>query len=183
MVSTVRPLTFEEFIELPEGELGKDELLRGQAIHTTLATQDHNDTLFFKLTSLIENLKSEGGAQQTGEVHFGAGYRIELNSLLGPDVSVTNPSQACGDYYEGAPLIAIEIVSESISAANLDVKVETYLQNGGQEVWVAYRETRRVLTYFAGRDEIESGREYIRSRIFPEVKSIPLSAIWDSRAV
>jgi len=108
------------------------------------------------------------------------GYKIgrSPDSWLIPDVSVTHPGQPGDDYYEGAPLIAIEIMSESNTPGKIDRKIEKYLANGGQEVWVFYSETRRVLTHFAGRDEVEVGRAHIRSRVLPEVSGIPLAEIW-----
>jgi Uma2 family endonuclease len=108
------------------------------------------------------------------------GYKIGSNpdSWLIPDVSVAHSGQSADDYYQGAPLIAIEIISESNTAIKIDLKIEEYLANGGQEVWVAYGKTRRVLTHFAGRDEVEIGRSHIRSRALPEVSEIPLSEIW-----
>jgi Uma2 family endonuclease len=174
-------LTFEEFVALPEGEPGKDELLEGEWIHMHPPKQKHNNIatrFLFRLTSLVEFLKLGGFAQQIGNVHMETGYRFGGNSWLRPDVSITRLDQALGDYYEGAPLVAIEIISDSNSAVKVDRKIQNYLQNGAQEVWVAYPESHYVLTYFAGRDEIEIGREYVRSRVLPEVKSIPLSEIW-----
>ena len=79
---------------------------------------------------------------------------------------------------ESAPLIAIEVISDSNTAAKIDRKIEKYLTNGGQEVWVVYGETRHVLTHFAERDEVEIGRAHIRSRALAEVSGIPLSEIW-----
>jgi Uma2 family endonuclease len=174
-------LTFEQFAELPEGEPGKDELLDGEWIHMPPPVQYHNNVatkLFLGLLQLSESLKSDGPTQRLGTVHIEAGYRFGKNSWLVPDVSVAHADQALGDYYEGAPLIAIEIVSKTNSAATIDRKIEKYFQNGAEEVWVFYPETRRVLTYFAGRDEVEIGREYIRSRVLPEVMNIPLATIW-----
>ena len=108
------------------------------------------------------------------------GYKIgrKPDSWLIPDVSITQNCQPGEDYYEGAPLIAIEVISESNTAAKIDRKIEKYLANGGQEVWVVYGETRRVLTHFAARDEVEIGRVHIRSRALAEVSRIPLSEIW-----
>ena len=115
-----------------------------------------------------------------GEVHIGVGYKIgtKPDSWLIPDVSIAHRGQSGDDYYEGAPMIAIEVISESNTAAKIDRKIEKYLANGSQEVWVVYGETRRVLTHFAGRDEVEIGRVHIRSRALPEVSGIPLSEIW-----
>ena len=60
------------------------------------------------------------------------------DSWLIPDVSVTHPSQPGDDYYEGAPLLAIEVVSPCNTAEQIHGKIEIYLANGAREVWVVY---------------------------------------------
>lgn len=167
---------------MPE-EPGKTELLDGELIQMPPAKLRHNKLskqLFLRLFQLVESLRANGGSLGLCEVEFEMGYKIATkpDSWLIPDVSVTHSGQASDDYYEGAPLIAIEVISESDTAAEIDRKIEKYLTNGGQEVWVVYGETRRVLTYFAGRDVAEIGRTHIRSRALAEVSGIPLSEIW-----
>jgi Uma2 family endonuclease len=176
-------VTFEDLERLPD-EPGKTELLDGEVIQMPPAFLPHSllsEELYIRLRQLVEALRADDAARDLGKVHHGVGYKIgrKPDSWLIPDVSVTHRDQAAsGKYYEGAPLIAIEVISESNTAGKIDRKIEKYLANGGQEVWVFYRETRRVLTHFAGRDEVEIGRAHIRSRVLPEVSGIPLSEIW-----
>jgi Uma2 family endonuclease len=71
-----------------------------------------------------------------------------------PDVSVisreriraTNPDS----YFEGAPELAIEIVSPSDSAEDLDIKTKQYLQNGARQVWILYPKTQTVHIFSRG---------------------------------
>jgi len=182
MPTAVELVTFEELERLPE-EPGKTELLDGELIQMPPAKLPHNrlgKRLFLRLHQLVESMRADGAALGLGEVEIEMGYKIgrKPDSWLIPDASVTHPDQPGDDYCEGAPLIAIEVISESNTAAKIDRKIEKYLANGGQEVWVVYGETRRVLTHFAGRDEVEIGRAHIRSRALSEVSGIPLSEIW-----
>ena len=182
MPTAVELVTFEDLERLPE-EPGKTELLDGELIQMPPAKRPHNKhakRLFLRLFQLVESLRAGGAALGLGDVEIEMGYKIGMkpDSWLIPDVSVAHPDQPGDDYYEGAPLIAIEVISESNTAGKIDRKIEKYLANGSQEVWVVYGETRRVLTHFAGRDEVEIGRAHIRSRAFPEVSGIPLSEIW-----
>ena len=39
---------------------------------------------------------------------------------------------------EGAPALAIEVASESNTAAQLDLKMELYFAHGAEEVWIVY---------------------------------------------
>jgi Uma2 family endonuclease len=183
MPTAVELVTFEDLERLPE-EPGKTELLDGELIQMPPAFLPHNissEELHFRLRQLVETLRSGNTARGLGKVHHEMGYKIGKgpDSWLIPDVSITHSNQAASDkYYEGAPLIAIEIISESNTARYVDRKIKKYLAHGSQEVWVLYPKTRRVLSHFAGRDEVEIGRAHIRSRVLPEVSEIPLSEIW-----
>jgi Uma2 family endonuclease len=182
MPTAVEVVTFEDLERMPE-ESGKTELLDGELIQMPPAKLRHNifsENLFYRLRKLVEALKSGGAALGLGKVHHEMGYKIgsKPDSWLVPDVSVTHSGQAGDDHYEGSPLIAVEVISEPNTAAKIDRKIEEYLANGCQEVWVVYGETRRVLTYFAGGDVVEIGRTHIRSRVLAEVSGIPLSEIW-----
>jgi Uma2 family endonuclease len=71
----------------------------------------------------------------------------EPKSWLRPDVSLTHADQASAKYYEGAPLMVFEIVSECDTARQLESKVAVYLANGAAEVWVIYPESRHAWVY------------------------------------
>lgn len=47
-------------------------------------------------------------------------------------------------YVEGAPELAVEVVSPSDSAEDLEVRVEQYLHFGSKQVWVVYPKTKRI---------------------------------------
>src|ERR1039457_2637048 len=57
------------------------------------------------------------------------GYLVSRNPQcwLRPDLSLTRPDQPGERYYEGAPLVVFEVVSEYDTATRLDKKVADYL--------------------------------------------------------
>jgi Uma2 family endonuclease len=183
MPTAVALVTFEDLERLPDAP-GKTELLDGELTQMPPAILPHNrlaKQLFLRLYPLVESLRARGAALELGEVEFEMGYKIggKPDSWLVPDLSIAHRDQGANDkYYEGAPLIAIEIISESNTARHVDRKIKKYLANGSREVWVLYPKTRRVLTHFAGSDVVEIGRSHVRSRVLPEVSAIPLSEIW-----
>jgi Uma2 family endonuclease len=63
-----------------------------------------------------------------------------------PDVAVllNRPPRVEGRRVQGAPDLAIEVVSESDTAENLDSRVELYLSHGSRAVWVVWPRARRV---------------------------------------
>ena len=68
--------------------------------------------------------------------------------LMCPDVSVTWPEQSVvNDYLDGAPTLAVEILSPRNTAAEIDRKITLYLSEGGGEVWVV-NPKRRIMTVY-----------------------------------
>lgn len=47
----------------------------------------------------------------------------------------------------GVPDLAVEVVSESETAVDLDRKVQQYLKAGTAAVWAVYTETRHIMGY------------------------------------
>ena len=69
----------------------------------------------------------------------------------------------------GAPVLAIEVVSTSNTAEELDRKVKAYLANGAVEAWVVYPKTRSVWVFRAGRAE-----QFIRSLRSPLIPDLEI---------
>ena len=141
-------MTFAEFERLPD-IAGTRELLRGEVIDLPPAKKKHNEIserFYAALLRAADRLHRERPGIPLGKVHIGMGYRMGSDpaSWLIPDVSVTHPGQAGDDYYEGAPVLAIGVVSESNTAEHMDTKVKEYLAHGGVEVWIAYPKTESV---------------------------------------
>lgn len=167
-------LTFEEFEHLPD-EPGKLELLEGELIRMPPAKRKHMDTahrLFRLLDGLVEALRHRRPELGLGAIYIEMGYRMgsDPGSWLQPDVSITHAGQTGDDYYGGAPLVAIEVASESQSAAHLEAKAEMYLSHGAREVWLVFPKTRKVWTCRAGASTIEVLASAIRSDVLPGVE-------------
>jgi len=96
-----------------------------------------------------------------GKVRMEKGYVLGPQHWLQPGVSITHPNQRAGEYLEGAPLLAIEIVSEYNTPKRIAIKVEDYLANGGEEVWVVYQEHRNMWIHR------KDGTRELRSGCFP----------------
>jgi Uma2 family endonuclease len=104
------------------------------------------------------------------------GYRLSGGppSWLRPDVSISHPDQVADDYYEGAPFMAFEVVSESDTAVHLERKVAEYLTHNAQEVWVIYPDERHAWVYRSATARLE--KQAIRSDLLPGIE-IPLADI------
>src|SRR5258707_15718654 len=108
MGTTTSMLTFEEFERLPD-EPGKLELLDGELFHEPPAKLKH-----MQIAELLFQILKQ--TTLAADVHIEMGYKIGRNAWLQPDVSIAHPNQASGEYLEGAPLFAIEVISDSNSA-------------------------------------------------------------------
>ncbi len=69
----------------------------------------------------------------------------------------------------GAPDLAVEIVSPSDSAGELEMKVSDYLRNGSSSVWVVYPDSKRVQVFRPD----GSGRWYSEDSAIEEPQLLP----------
>jgi Uma2 family endonuclease len=141
-------VTFEQFEQFPDDGM-KHELLKGEHVVVPPAKSRHT-----RIQQRIQDvLRPFVRELRLGEVHIEAGFRLTSDTWLQPDVSFLRSAQIESSdpsgYYQGAPAIAIEIASDSNTAAQLDLKTEIYFANGSSEVWVVYPKTRKVMVYYA----------------------------------
>ncbi|HYW48473.1 MAG TPA: Uma2 family endonuclease [Bryobacteraceae bacterium] len=137
--------------------MGKQELLRGELIELPPAKRKR-DLIAHRLYELLKPAVA-GEAGQSGVVYHEMGYRLGPRSWLKPDVSITHPGQPGDDYFEGAPALAVEVISESNTATEIAGKVKELFAAGGREVWLIYPDQRSVWVYQPGGQAREhSGR-------------------------
>jgi Uma2 family endonuclease len=127
----------------------KHELLKGEHIVVPPPESRHT-RVQQKIQDVLRPFVRE---HRLGEVHIEAGFRLTSDTWLQPDVSFVSSSKIQSSdpsgYYQGAPALAIEIVSDANTAAQLDLKTELYFANGSSEVWVVYPKTKKVLVHRA----------------------------------
>src|SRR5207237_382996 len=133
-------MSAEEFDRLPEEEGRRYELLDGELIDVASATPEHNFVRSLFSTSLMNYFLTRGlRAAALPETDFAVG----ANRRLRPDIAVLLPAKWTKIDRSRVPVTvppdtAIEIVSPSESASDLERKIEAYLQAGTTEVWVIY---------------------------------------------
>jgi Uma2 family endonuclease len=137
-MGAVTLLTAEEYLNMPETP-GKHELLDGELISLPVAKRFHN-VISLEFWELLRTVLPR---QRVWHVE---GYRLTHGWLI-PDVSATWPDQPVGEWFEGSPMIAIEIVSPGNLAQEIDRKTEAYLEGGAAEVWIVYPGTRTMKVF------------------------------------
>jgi Uma2 family endonuclease len=174
-MGTTTLLSFEEFERLPD-EPGKSEFLDGELIQLPPAKRKHMDVARRIYLLLVRAVAGAENSANLGEVYFETGYKFSSRAWLQPDVSIPHRDHPGGDYFESAPALAVEVISESNTAEQMDRKVNVYLTNGGVEVWLVYPKTRCVWVYREGHAEQVKG--VLRSSLLPGLE-IDLSQLFD----
>jgi Uma2 family endonuclease len=168
-------LTFEQFEKYRE-DGKKHELLHGEHIVVPPAKSRHSAVQHNLLRALQPCIDKHG----LGDVRLEAGFRLSQDTWVQPDVSFLRSAQLQSTppdaYFEGAPALAIEVASESNTAAQLDLKMELYFGHGAEEVWVVFPQTRRVRAHFPD-GHSETLADGLHSELFPGW-SVPLADIF-----
>ena len=167
-------MTFEEFERLPDGPEDL-ELLEGELIEMPppeCAHMEDAENLSRLLYASVEGLRQANLADHLGKVHMEMGYLLtgDPRSWLRPDVSITYPNQPRRKYYEGAPLMVFEVVSEEDRAGKLARKVQLFLRHGAREVWLIYPETRDAYIYKPGVPVALREERAIHSDLLPGIE-------------
>ncbi len=145
MATTTNLMTWEAFERLPDGDGYHRELIEGE-LQILPPPKSGHSKVAKRIFKALLTAEAAGGGQALVE----AGYKLSENpaSWVEPDVSFLRndrlESTQYDDYFLGAPELAVEIVSPSESAADLDRKVELMLAAGSLAVWVIYPQKRRV---------------------------------------
>jgi len=155
---TAVSMTVEEFLALPEDGVSR-ELIRGQIRERgkTVRNRFHakiEATIGWLLRNWLEQQPEPRGEILSGE----AGFRLRgtRDSLVGIDVAyapaelvAATPKDAL--VFDGAPVLAVEILSPSDTHDDVVVKVELY-KKAGVAVWEVDPGFRSVRVHRPGRE-------------------------------
>ncbi|HKP51835.1 MAG TPA: Uma2 family endonuclease [Chloroflexia bacterium] len=147
---TQRLLTAQEFWQLPNSE--HLELVRGKVRETMPPGWKHG-----VIAGTVWGLLSHWARQLAGGlVAVKAGFMLKRNpnTLRAPDVSYVRADRVPqGDVPEGfgtlAPDLAVEVISPSETADEIQEKVGDFLSAGTPLVWVIYPRRGEVVVYTA----------------------------------
>jgi Uma2 family endonuclease len=163
-------LTLEQFMALPE-DGNKYELNRGELVTMPPAARIHV-MVIWRISKILSRFVDE---HRLGRVYTEAGYMLSRepeSTYRQPDISFLSRAreQQMGDtqFLEGAPDLAIEVISPGNTAEELAIKIAQYLAAGGKEVWAVYPTIREVLIHKAdGTIQKRSAADTVTSDLFP----------------
>jgi Uma2 family endonuclease len=176
-------LTSDQFLAMPEefdqhGNRIKDELIGGEVVKMPPASLVH-DLIKNRIHELL--LEYLGANRQLGLkslVEIGA--QVSGRDAFIPDVSVVNRSRlsVAGRIFQGAPDIAIEVVSPTDIAKHLKRKVDAYLAGGAKSVWIVYPEARSVMIHIGDTVRELKANQVVTDSLLPGF-STPVAAFFE----
>ena len=139
-------LTLEQFEQLPDDGM-RHELDEGELVSMPPTAIDHGEIQL----EVAYLLKKFVRSRSLGTVLVETGFRLSRGTVRAPDVSFIRADRMRKRdrqrLFEGAPDLAVEVISPSESASDIAHKVEQYL-HAGAEVWVVvYPRSRTVHMY------------------------------------
>ncbi len=182
MATVPRILTYDEWLQMPGVEDGKEEVVNGESFVRPPNRYTHAE--------IVRRLTKELSAridEQAARV-FGSSISVLISrdplTCRAPDVLVYRREQIARDENDvlcSAPDLVIEILSPSEAKRRKQQKLDDYARIGVPEVWIVSPEAQSVEIHLlaAGRfalDRILVDGEIAPAR-FPDAK-IPIREIW-----
>lgn len=149
MTATATLVSVEEFLALPDQPGVSREYDEGAVIEMAQPSFPHGTVQGTVFRFLANHLDATGGDFVLSLV---PGFWLTPEVLRAPDVCMVRRDklekmEAFRGDLRGCPDLAVEVVSPSETAQDLDRKVQQYLAAGATAVWAIYRATRSVLVY------------------------------------
>lgn len=144
-MATKTLLTVEDFMRLPESVGTQDvryELVEGELVVVSPGMFPHNivrDNVLVALRAFLPGKK-------VGTAVSEQGFQLSENTVRVPDVAFVRRGRklATKRPIEGAPDLAIEVVSPSNTPRELEQRISDYFAAGGKRVWVIHPDDREV---------------------------------------
>lgn len=174
-------VTESQYLELPDDGY-RHELQAGLLLAEPIPKLRHGRIQARLIRIIGAHVERQGSGEVFGEIGFVLARNPD--TIRGPDISFLAKARLpeLGDgsrFIEGAPDLAIEILSPSNSPSEIHAKVADYLAAGSSLVWVVDPQTRTVTVYrtLLSPRRVESHETLEGDEIVPGL-SIPVSAIF-----
>jgi Uma2 family endonuclease len=151
------PMTLAEFLALPDDGIHR-ELIEGRVWEEDMTYRDRfHASVEVQVAYLLESWRRDRPEPRGQVVSGEAGFRLTTggrDSLVGVDVAYVSPEQLAATapderVFDGAPLLAVEVLSGSETHEAIVAKVALYLA-AGAVVWVVDPDFRTVTIHRPG---------------------------------
>jgi Uma2 family endonuclease len=161
-------LSYEEFLQLPD-DGQRYELDEGELLVVPSPAPRHNLIRHRIADALLKFVKAKGLGIVIEEMDFRLGPGPEL--VRNPDIAFVTKSMEIDldrSPIEGAPTLAVEVISPSNTATDTVKKMHQYLDAGVLSVWLVYPKLRLVEIH-----SVQDGQPKRRDIREPEVLNDP----------
>ncbi len=149
-MGTTTKLTFEDYEKLPEREGPPYELDEGELLMEASPALRHNlirQRIAMKLMEFVDSRNLGAVAEETD-------FRLGPDTVRNPDIAFIasdHLEKIDLDHspIEGAPALAVEVISPTNRAEDTVKKIHQYLKAGSAAVWVIYPSLRLAEVYSA----------------------------------
>ena len=146
------PVTLEAYAALPKHP--RCELVKGVLVELMVASEEHEETVILSGLAVGNYVYPNRLGKVYGSNRgYVTGPDSPATSRM-PDVSFVSNARlgqpdVAGMLYDGAPDLAVEILSESNTPAEIAQKISEYLGAGGKAVWVIDIDARTLTVHTA----------------------------------
>jgi Uma2 family endonuclease len=170
------PLTLAQFEQMQDPSEYRLELVGGMLVREPAPGALHGAVQM----NVVRVLDAHCRAHRSGMVFVEVGYALDVRGLVRrPDVSFLLAAHVPeGEFPTGVwrrpPDLAVEVVSSSNTAVEIEQKVSEYLAAGTAEVWVVYPSAQTVIVHRAdgtghrlGKEDELEGRDLLPGFLAP----------------
>ena len=134
------------------GELRESKVTKRNPAHSRVVSN-----LAFLLMTWVRAQPEPRGAVYSGEAYFRIRSKPETN--VGIDVALSTPEQASqtpkkASFVDGAPILAVEVLSPHDKHRDIVDMIEEYLQCGVRQVWIVDPYAETVTVYRADQEPV-----------------------------
>lgn len=181
-MGTITRMTFAEYEKLPEKEGVRYELDEGTLLMEPSPALRHN----LIRQRIAEALTQFVRSHQLGVVVEEMDFRLGTDTVRNPDIafiSTEHLRHIDPDHspVEGAPALAIEVISPTNLAQDTAKKIRQYLEAGSDAVWIVYPALRLIEIHDStGARRITESESLKESKLFSGLKfSLSLTSLFD----
>jgi Uma2 family endonuclease len=149
--ATERSVTADELLSM--GDIGRCELIYGELVMMSPAGAEHG-VVAGRIFRLVAQFVEDHDLGVTFAAETGFKLASDPDLVRAPDVSFVRRERLAGGvpkgYFQGAPDLAVEVVSPDDSRRALAEKVNAWLAHGSSSVWVADPSKMAIEVHRAG---------------------------------
>ena len=180
--TSTKLVTLAEYAEVPEHP--RYELVQGVLVEQMVASDEHEESVMLVGHGLLTHVLPLGLGKVYGSNRgYVTGPDSPATSRL-PDVSFVSAERLrpdiLGKLYDGAPDLAVEILSDSNTPDEIAQKIAEYLNAGSKAVWVIDINARTLTIHTADAPPLTltdadtvSGGDYLTGFVCPVADLLP----------